>query len=32
MKYLIDREQAKSASVPGIAVVGNDQPIPPTHR
>jgi peptide/nickel transport system substrate-binding protein len=32
MKYLIDREQAKSAVFRGFAVVGNDQPIPPSHR
>jgi peptide/nickel transport system substrate-binding protein len=32
MKYLIDREQAKSAVFRGFAVVANDQPIPPSHR
>ncbi|HSS27972.1 MAG TPA: ABC transporter substrate-binding protein [Usitatibacter sp.] len=32
MKYLIDREQAKSAVFRGFAVVANDEPIPPSHR
>ena len=32
MKYLIDREQARSAVFRGFAVVANDQPIPPSHR
>jgi peptide/nickel transport system substrate-binding protein len=32
MKYLIDREQAKSAVFRGFATVANDQPIPPSHR
>ena len=32
MKYLIDREQAKSAVFRGFAVVANDQPVPPSHR
>jgi peptide/nickel transport system substrate-binding protein len=32
MKYLIDREQAKSAVFRGFAAIANDQPIPPSHR
>ncbi|WP_345817248.1 ABC transporter substrate-binding protein (plasmid) [Paraburkholderia sp. PREW-6R] len=32
MKYLFDREQIRSAVFRGFAVIGNDQPIPPTHR
>jgi peptide/nickel transport system substrate-binding protein len=32
MKYLLDREQMKSAVFQGYAVVANDQPIDPTNR
>jgi peptide/nickel transport system substrate-binding protein len=32
MKYLVDREQARAAVFRGLAVVANDQPIPPSHR
>jgi peptide/nickel transport system substrate-binding protein len=32
LKYLIDREQIKRAVFRGYAVVGNDQPLPPSHR
>lgn len=32
MKYLIDREQIKTAAFRGYAVVANDQPIDPTNR
>ncbi|WP_249676094.1 ABC transporter substrate-binding protein [Pseudomonas abieticivorans] len=32
MKYLLDREQVKSAVFRGYAVVGNDQPIAPGSR
>ncbi|TKC79270.1 ABC transporter substrate-binding protein [Trinickia terrae] len=32
MKYLFDREQIRTAVFRGFAVVGNDQPIPPSHR
>jgi peptide/nickel transport system substrate-binding protein len=32
MKYLLDREQMRRAAFRGFAVVGNDQPIPPSHR
>jgi len=32
MKYLMDREQVKTAAFRGYAVVANDQPIDPTNR
>lgn len=32
MKYLMDREEIKSAAFRGFAVLGNDQPIDPTNR
>lgn len=32
MKYLLDREQIRSAIFRGFAVVANDQPLPPGHR
>ncbi|MYM91231.1 ABC transporter substrate-binding protein, partial [Rugamonas sp. FT82W] len=32
MKYLFDREQMKRAAFRGFAVIGNDQPLPPSHR
>ncbi len=32
MKYLMDREEMRSAVFRGFAVIGNDQPIPPSHR
>ncbi|MFL9925407.1 ABC transporter substrate-binding protein [Herbaspirillum lusitanum] len=32
MKYLIDRQQIKTAAFRGYAVVANDQPIDPTNR
>lgn len=32
MKYLIDREQIKRAAFRGYAVLGNDQPLAPSHR
>lgn len=32
MKYLFDREQMRKVIFRGLAVVGNDQPIPPNHR
>lgn len=32
MKYLMDREQIKTAAFRGYAVVANDQPIDPTNR
>jgi peptide/nickel transport system substrate-binding protein len=32
MKYLMDREQIKTAAFRGYAVIGNDQPIDPTNR
>jgi peptide/nickel transport system substrate-binding protein len=32
MKYLMDREQIKSAAFRGYAVTANDQPIDPTNR
>lgn len=32
MKYLIDREQIKRAAFRGYAVIGNDQPLDPSHR
>jgi peptide/nickel transport system substrate-binding protein len=32
LKYLLDREQMKSAVFQGYAVVANDQPIDPTNR
>jgi peptide/nickel transport system substrate-binding protein len=32
MKYLFDREQLRRAVFRGLAVIGNDQPIPPNHR
>jgi peptide/nickel transport system substrate-binding protein len=32
MKYLIDREQMKRAAFRGYAVIGNDQPLAPSHR
>jgi peptide/nickel transport system substrate-binding protein len=32
MKYLFDRDQIKSSVFRGYAVIGNDQPIPPSHR
>ena len=32
MKYLLDREQVRSAIFRGFAQVANDQPLPPGHR
>ncbi len=32
MKYLLDREQMRTAVFRGFAVLGNDQPLPPNHR
>ena len=32
MKYMMDRTQMRDAIFRGFAVVGNDQPIPPSHR
>jgi peptide/nickel transport system substrate-binding protein len=32
MKYLMDREQIKTAAFRGYAVIANDQPIDPTNR
>ncbi|MEX3957510.1 ABC transporter substrate-binding protein [Trinickia sp. EG282A] len=32
MKYLFDRDQVRTAVFRGYAVIGNDQPIPPSHR
>ena len=32
MKYLMDREQVKTAAFRGYAVIANDQPIDPTNR
>ncbi len=32
MKYLLDREQMRTAIFQGYAVLGNDQPIDPTNR
>ena len=32
MKYLLDREQMRTAVFRGFAVLGNDQPLPPDHR
>lgn len=32
MKYMMDRTQIRDALFRGYAVLGNDQPIPPSHR
>ncbi len=32
MKYLLDREQMRTAVFQGFAVLGNDQPVDPTNR
>jgi peptide/nickel transport system substrate-binding protein len=32
MKYLLDREQMRTAVFRGFAELGNDQPLPPNHR